>query len=90
MEVSEEFAECLTEKLFTSESLWHHMLTGPKKEAFAKLLHARTQKLMGGAAAVRRAAAKGGVGKRGLGKGEALALSSPSPSSGPTPAPPPP
>ena len=26
-EVSEEFAECLTEKLFTSESLWHHMLT---------------------------------------------------------------
>ena len=29
------------------------MLTGPKSEAFAKLLHARTQKLMGGAAAVR-------------------------------------
>ena len=53
VEVSEEFAECLTEKLFTSESLWHHMLTGPKSEAFAKLLHARTQKLMGGAAAVR-------------------------------------
>ena len=51
-EVSEEFAECLTEKLFTSESLWHHMLNGPKSEAFAKLLHARTQQLMGGAAAV--------------------------------------
>ena len=28
------------------------MLNGPKSEAFAKLLHARTQKLMGGAAAV--------------------------------------
>ena len=67
VEVSEEFAECLTEKLFTSESLWHHMLTGPKSEAFAKLLHARTQKLMGGAAAVRRTAAKeGSLGQGGL------------------------
>ena len=65
VEVSEEFAECLTEKLFTSESLWHHMLTGPKSEAFAKLLHARTQKLMGGAAAVRRTAAKGSLGQGG-------------------------
>lgn len=84
VEVSEEFAECLTEKLFTSESLWHHMLTGPKSEAFAKLLHARTQKLMGGAAAVRRTAAKGslgqGGGRGGGGRGPLL----------PSPPPPPP
>jgi len=48
-EVSEEFADCLTEKLLSSESLFQHMLTRP---AFAEVLHKRTQTFMAGCAAV--------------------------------------
>ena len=36
MEVSTEFAECMTERLLTSESLWHNLLTGSKSEAFVR------------------------------------------------------
>ena len=48
-EVSEEFADCLTEKLLSSESLFEHMLSRP---AFADVLHKRTQAFMAGCAAV--------------------------------------
>ena len=51
-EVSAEFADCMTEQLLTSESLWNNVLTGSKSDAFAALLRKRTDELMGGAAAV--------------------------------------
>lgn len=34
-EVSEEFAECMTEKLLSSETLWHNILTGSGASRFA-------------------------------------------------------
>ena len=51
-EVSEEFAECMTEKLLASDALWHNILTGSHSARFAELLHERTAKFMAGAAAV--------------------------------------
>ena len=48
-EVSAEFAECMTEKLLSSESLFDHLLTRP---GFAQVVHARTQTFMAGCAAV--------------------------------------
>ena len=42
MEVSTEFAECMTERLLTSESLWHNLLTGSKSEAFVRQAGAQT------------------------------------------------
>ncbi|KAL1498479.1 hypothetical protein AB1Y20_013804 [Prymnesium parvum] len=51
-EVSEEFAECMTEKLLSSETLWHNILTGSGASRFAELLHKRTAAFMAGSAAV--------------------------------------
>ena len=51
-EVSEEFADCMTEKLLASETLWHNILTGRGSTRFAELLHERTAKFMAAAAAV--------------------------------------
>ena len=51
-EVSAEFADCMTEKLLASETLWDGILTGPGAGKFRELLEARTAAFMGGAAAV--------------------------------------
>jgi len=51
-EVSEEFAEAMTEKLLSSESIWDSVLHGSGGPKFAALLRARTSELMSGAAAV--------------------------------------
>ena len=51
-EVSAEFADCMTEKLLASETLWQNVLTGKGSSRFAELLHARTAKFMAGSAAV--------------------------------------
>jgi len=51
-EVSAEFADCMTEQLLTSESLWHNILTGSHSKRFAEMLHHHTTKFMGAAAAV--------------------------------------
>ena len=34
-EVSEEFADCMTERLLSSETLWHNILTGSGADRFA-------------------------------------------------------
>ena len=39
-EVSEEFAECMTERLLSSETLWENMLTGSGAGRFAGARHA--------------------------------------------------
>mmetsp|Transcript_9708 Transcript_9708/g.32204 ORF Transcript_9708/g.32204 Transcript_9708/m.32204 type:complete len:593 (-) Transcript_9708:155-1933(-) len=51
-EVSEEFAEAMTEKLLSSESIWDSVLRGSGGPKFAALLRARTSEFMSGAAAV--------------------------------------
>ncbi len=51
-EVSADFAESMTEKLLTSESLWQNILEGKGSARFAELLHARTAQFAGGVAAV--------------------------------------
>ena len=48
-EVSEDFADCMTEKLLSSESLFEHLLEQP---GFAEVLQRRTSEFMRGAAAV--------------------------------------
>ena len=51
-EVSAEFADCMTEKLLSSETLWHNILTGTGATLFAELLQRRTATFMAGTAAV--------------------------------------
>ena len=51
-EVSEEFADCMTEELLGSRSLWQNILSGSGSHQFSLLLRQRTQQLMNGAAAV--------------------------------------
>ena len=51
-EVSEEFADAMTERLLKSESLWHNVLTGTGSPRFAELLRGRTHEFMAGCAAV--------------------------------------
>jgi uncharacterized membrane protein YheB (UPF0754 family) len=48
-EVSAEFADCMTEKLLSSESVFEHLLQRP---GFADVLHRRTAEFMRGCAAV--------------------------------------
>lgn len=48
-EVSSEFADCLTEKLLSSESLFDHLL---QREGFRAIFHQRTAEFMRGCAAV--------------------------------------
>ena len=48
-EVSAEFADCMTEKLLSSESLFDHLMQRP---AFAEVVHKHTQTFMAGCAAV--------------------------------------
>jgi len=52
VEVSEEFADCMTEKLLSSETLWHNILTGSGAARFSELLQRRTATFMAGTAAV--------------------------------------
>jgi hypothetical protein len=52
MQVSAEFADAMTEKLLSSDSLWQSILTGSGSARFAQLLHKRTAEMMRGAAAV--------------------------------------
>jgi len=51
-EVSEEFADCMTEKILSSHTLWDAVLTGSGASRFAELLQHRTDCLMAGAASV--------------------------------------
>jgi len=51
-EVSAEFADAMTEKLLSSESLWKGILEGSGSVKFAELLRMRTSEMMRGAAAV--------------------------------------
>ena len=51
-EVSAEFADCMTEKLLASETLWAAVLTGSKADKFAEILRGRMRTFMRGTAAV--------------------------------------
>ncbi len=51
-EVSAEFADCMTEELLSSKTLWGDILNGKGAARFGELLHARMRTLMGGAASV--------------------------------------
>jgi len=51
-EVSAEFADAMTEKLLSSQSVWDHVLHGSGSANFEALLHQRTSAFMASAAAV--------------------------------------
>uniref|UniRef100_A0A7S4B4S3 DUF445 domain-containing protein n=1 Tax=Chrysotila carterae TaxID=13221 RepID=A0A7S4B4S3_CHRCT len=51
-EVSAEFADCMTEKLLSSESLWNNILHGSGSARFQQMLHKHTAEFMTGAASI--------------------------------------